>query len=263
MEMKDKLVALRKSSNLTQKDLGLRLHVSDKTVSKWERGRSIPDSMTLKKLSEVFEVNIDYFFSEDSMKKDIEKYSYNKCMYIAMGLLIPLGLFPLVVILVMSIGMSDIKELFLIVSFIIALLATLISFGIAAYKYYEVINNKKYEYPKSAYNLLLIYIIMFETALIIFHFLFNNYPLMLILNTFSFGLILSLVYYIYSKNLKFIKGKLLLALKIIFGITILLYIITPRASIAPWTKSQAQYVVLIIGVILLTRVSQNNSTQMD
>lgn len=53
MEMKDKLLALRQSSNMTQRELGPRLHVSDKTISKWERGRSIPDSMTLKKLSEV------------------------------------------------------------------------------------------------------------------------------------------------------------------------------------------------------------------
>ena len=33
---------LRKEKNLTQKDLAEKLYVSDKTVSKWERGLSMP-----------------------------------------------------------------------------------------------------------------------------------------------------------------------------------------------------------------------------
>lgn len=37
------LITLRKEKNLTQKELGERLFVSDKTVSKWERGQSIPN----------------------------------------------------------------------------------------------------------------------------------------------------------------------------------------------------------------------------
>ena len=34
---------LRKKKNLTQKDLAEKLYVSDKTVSKWERGLSMPN----------------------------------------------------------------------------------------------------------------------------------------------------------------------------------------------------------------------------
>ena len=34
---------LRKEKNLTQKDLAEKLYVSDKTVSKWERGLSMPN----------------------------------------------------------------------------------------------------------------------------------------------------------------------------------------------------------------------------
>ena len=33
----------RKEKNLTQKDLANKINVSDKTVSKWERGRGCPD----------------------------------------------------------------------------------------------------------------------------------------------------------------------------------------------------------------------------
>ena len=42
---------LRKKKNLTQKDLAEKLYVSDKTVSKWERGKSYPDLQILVSMS--------------------------------------------------------------------------------------------------------------------------------------------------------------------------------------------------------------------
>lgn len=50
---------LRKRSNLTQSDLAQIVHVSDKTISKWELGISIPDSDILVKLSEYFNVPVE------------------------------------------------------------------------------------------------------------------------------------------------------------------------------------------------------------
>ena len=37
----------RKARGFTQKDLGDRIGVSDKTISKWENGNSIPDTSIL------------------------------------------------------------------------------------------------------------------------------------------------------------------------------------------------------------------------
>ena len=37
------IASLRKSQNLTQQELGDKLFVTDKAVSKWERGISLPD----------------------------------------------------------------------------------------------------------------------------------------------------------------------------------------------------------------------------
>lgn len=48
----------RKEKNLTQKELGDRLFVSDKTVSKWERGQSIPNVMLLMPLAEVLGITV-------------------------------------------------------------------------------------------------------------------------------------------------------------------------------------------------------------
>lgn len=47
---------LRKSHQMTQKELAIKLNVSDKAVSKWERGLSCPDISLLSPLSDVFGV---------------------------------------------------------------------------------------------------------------------------------------------------------------------------------------------------------------
>ena len=49
---------LRKSKGLTQKELAEKLFVTDKAVSKWERGLSFPDITTLRSLAEFFDVDI-------------------------------------------------------------------------------------------------------------------------------------------------------------------------------------------------------------
>ena len=52
------LQALRKEKGLTQRQLAEMLHVSDKAVSKWERGLSIPDTALLIPLAEQLDVTV-------------------------------------------------------------------------------------------------------------------------------------------------------------------------------------------------------------
>lgn len=60
-----KLSELRKSRGMTQAQLALSLNYSDKAVSKWERGESIPDAYTLLKISKLFSVPVDELLDED------------------------------------------------------------------------------------------------------------------------------------------------------------------------------------------------------
>lgn len=48
----------RKARGMTQAQLGARLFVSDKTVSKWERGAGFPDVRTLEPLAEALDVSL-------------------------------------------------------------------------------------------------------------------------------------------------------------------------------------------------------------
>ena len=52
---------LRKEKNLTQKDLAEKLYVSDKTVSKWERGLSMPNVVLLIPIADILEVTVTEF----------------------------------------------------------------------------------------------------------------------------------------------------------------------------------------------------------
>ena len=60
----ENLIKLRKSKKLTQLELSDKLHYSDRNVSKWENGLSLPTCDTLKELSTFFGVSMDYFFEK-------------------------------------------------------------------------------------------------------------------------------------------------------------------------------------------------------
>ena len=60
------IIKLRKEHKLTQAELAQKLNYSDKAISKWERGESIPDIEILKKLGDMFGVTVDYLITEDA-----------------------------------------------------------------------------------------------------------------------------------------------------------------------------------------------------
>lgn len=49
----------RKQRNMTQQELADRLHVTNKAVSKWETGKSLPDGATLEPLAKELGVSVD------------------------------------------------------------------------------------------------------------------------------------------------------------------------------------------------------------
>ena len=54
----ENLKTLRKNKGITQEELAARLNVVRQTVSKWEKGQSVPDAEMLSKLAEIFEVPV-------------------------------------------------------------------------------------------------------------------------------------------------------------------------------------------------------------
>ena len=58
------IAAYRKKAGLTQAGLAEKLNYSDKAVSKWERGESIPDVLTLMALAQQFEITVNDLISD-------------------------------------------------------------------------------------------------------------------------------------------------------------------------------------------------------
>lgn len=53
------IVSYRKLNGLTQAGLAEKLNYSDKAVSKWERGESMPDVLTLVQMAELFQISVN------------------------------------------------------------------------------------------------------------------------------------------------------------------------------------------------------------
>ena len=58
------ITELRKAVPYTQAELAEKLNYSDKAVSKWERGESLPDVVVLKQIADLFGVTVDYLLEE-------------------------------------------------------------------------------------------------------------------------------------------------------------------------------------------------------
>ena len=69
MELKEKLVALRKEKGLTQLAVAEKLDVSRQAISRWESGTALPSTDNLRCLCSLYEVPIDYLLKEDSERK--------------------------------------------------------------------------------------------------------------------------------------------------------------------------------------------------
>ncbi|MBO5356595.1 MAG: helix-turn-helix domain-containing protein [Clostridia bacterium] len=60
---------LRTQNQMTQLELAQKLNYSDKAISKWERGDSVPDAFVLKKMAELFGVTVDYILTEHNERE--------------------------------------------------------------------------------------------------------------------------------------------------------------------------------------------------
>ena len=75
---------LRNRKGLTQKELAEQCNVTDKAVSKWERGEGCPDVTVLPKLAEVFGVEVESIMngelpvSQDVSGKKIKDYNFRQ-----------------------------------------------------------------------------------------------------------------------------------------------------------------------------------------
>ena len=108
-EIGDKIAEKRKEKGWTQRKLAEMLHVSDKNVSKWECGRSVPDIFCLKRLADLFGVGIDYFTgsAETAQVIDEKAAKRTRAGKISFTLLLIAALLPLITAVIARIFLPD------------------------------------------------------------------------------------------------------------------------------------------------------------
>lgn len=68
----ENLKTIRKAKGYTQEELAIKIHVVRQTVSKWEKGLSVPDADALTKIADVLEVSVSELLGAE-MKEEINR----------------------------------------------------------------------------------------------------------------------------------------------------------------------------------------------
>ncbi len=88
------IISLSKAKGMTQYDLAVKMNITDKAVSKWERNLSYPDISSISKLSEILGVTVEELLNA-KVKSNNNKY--NKIINIALlGISLAMGISVLV-----------------------------------------------------------------------------------------------------------------------------------------------------------------------
>ena len=70
LQIGSNIASYRKRANLTQAGLAEKLNYSDKAVSKWERGESVPDVITLVQLASQFDITVNDLLADPNALPD-------------------------------------------------------------------------------------------------------------------------------------------------------------------------------------------------
>jgi transcriptional regulator with XRE-family HTH domain len=85
----ENLKKYRIKKNLTQEEVAVFLGITPQSVSKWERGESLPDIVVLKTVADLLEVTLDYLVEEEHEGKPVTKEmldkNYRRNCYIITG----------------------------------------------------------------------------------------------------------------------------------------------------------------------------------
>ena len=79
---------LRIQNNLTQQDLGDKLGISGKSISKWERGINLPDIAILSDISKIFHITTDELLNGERLDKEKNNNYFKKLFILTIALII-------------------------------------------------------------------------------------------------------------------------------------------------------------------------------
>ncbi len=154
--MKDLISARRKELGLTQQQLAEKLNISDKVVSKWETGRSLPDTSLLLQLADALSLSVDDLLHTGETNQSAvrqaamrEANSKFKNLFIITTALQSIAMILSAAGRLIRVRMQDYGRDAEIISYLLTVLAVLIEIGAVSY-YLAMRNHLLTRYPESA-----------------------------------------------------------------------------------------------------------------
>lgn len=147
---------------MTQSELAEKLNYSDKAVSKWERGESLPDILVLSSLTDMYGVPLDYLIHDHSNEKIKPENPHKKRNHIIITLLsiALVWLLATIAVVILTWAAPNFR-----LNWVIFAGALFVS-EIVALVFNSIWGNTKFNY--------LIITAMLWTALVTFYFVFRN-----------------------------------------------------------------------------------------
>ena len=111
------LIKFRKANGLTQLELAEKLNYSDKAVSKWERGESLPDVYMLQIIADMFGITLNDLVSENTeVVKPKGKFNKNIVMALSVGLVWLVAVVLFVLFIILQVDMAWLTFMYAIVA---------------------------------------------------------------------------------------------------------------------------------------------------
>jgi transcriptional regulator with XRE-family HTH domain len=252
------IASRRKELKMTQKELALKLNVSDKTISKWETGTSYPEVTMLSEIAKALDMNVgDFFAVEDLQAKNTsepEVYDesiinkYKNKIFLAIGLIIGGFIF-----LLASAAIENESYLVILVTFaLLSITSGLIFFTSTNINFRSLYSTKYYtqKYDK-------IYFIYSSVTLILFTLPFVFYSLFThkspdfstisgIMFYFSF-LVIAVSYFTITRIAKSANFKIKKDLtNLILSVATIIYVILLAADIIPLPFISVLFILIYI-----------------
>lgn len=111
----EKLLELRKSNNLTQKELAEKLHVSRQTISRWEVGTTLPDIEILKKLSILYGISLDEITNSNTTNSSPSTYTHSENQVYINAVLLVFATVAVSVLPFISVGVASFTFAYLLI----------------------------------------------------------------------------------------------------------------------------------------------------
>jgi len=176
MEISQIITKRRKELHMTQRELAEKLNVTDKTISRWEVGKSYPDATILPALAKVLNVSIDELFGDTSNvvlttneedKVDYKQITKFKIYSIVSLALLVAGIVIFLVNLIVNMGSTNQTFIAMLVLSIILVIGSVVLMVVGTMLYKSFYKEKFYTkvYKKELAKWVIAYVSIFAVLI--------------------------------------------------------------------------------------------------